>query len=316
MLAADMKPHAMSLLSTLQQYPSSSTLSKQVDAKELVNLYRYSLDLHPFDLGHKVATYLLQKHKEHLAPHTASLQQWLGAHEAKFLSLVQLLLLPNDKLSEPITAEMLSSAKGNLLSVEETLIKLYECRGQGDFEIKIKGSKTAERVHSYVLYANWPYFRAMYDTGLKEKREGCLELPGVGEDGGMALEVLQLLIELCYKPDMPPQDLKKRLNAAVAMHVLSAADLYSRNHEDGSDGVLDKLVELADTQVANGLTLDVCINVFKQATSYGLDEIAERAREMISQNIKALLADPKHRKEIRSLPSDMQWDLVWTCLAK
>jgi hypothetical protein len=165
------------------------------------------------------------------------------------MDLVGCLLLPNDKVLESITSQMLSSS-GSFLSLEETLMKLYESRGDADFEIKIKGSETREKVHSFVMYSNWPYFRTMYDAGLKEKSEHRLELPSVGDDGGMVPDVLQLIIELCYKPKMSKQDMMQLLDTDLASFILPVAGLYLENHENDSKGVLDYLVEAASSQIA------------------------------------------------------------------
>jgi transposase len=78
------------------------------------------------------------------------------------------------------------------------------------------------------------------------------------------------------------------------MHTLLVAKLYLVSHEDDSKGVLDDLAALAKSRVTERLTLETCIDVFEHATNYGMEDIAERAGEVISQNIK--LADPKRRR--------------------
>lgn len=313
-----MTPYAMSLLSRLQRYPAlTADRSTSVNIEELMQMYCYSLDLSPFEEGRQVVLYLLQKHKAALVPHMERLPEMLGRHSAKLMELMRVLIAAENQPNPPISHMV--ATKGNFLSVKDALHKLYDGRQRGDFELAIKGTNKKLRAHSYVLYASWPYFRHMFDANPKEKEQMRLELPGAGQDGGISWELLELIVELCYRPEVL-QKQRERVHAALALDVLAIANLYLLDHDGDeqkkSTGALDGLVELAQCQVVSGLTVDVCVEVFTKATEYGLEETAEAARNMIVNNIKILMADPNRRKEIRSLPTDVQLDLLWSCVTK
>lgn len=248
MLASDMKSVAMSLLSRLQSYPAVDNRSKSaVNVEELVQLYCYSLDLNPFDEGQHVALYLLQKHKAALASYTKRLPELLGKHANKLMGLMQVLQATgNAEPTAPITAQMLG-AISDFMTVKDALRKLYEQHEKGDFEIAIKGTDQKLRAHSFVLYALWPYFRLLFDTNMKEKQQMRLELPAVGQDGGISLEMLELIVELCYNPDALSEE---RVNEALALDALAIANLYLLDFEgEGqSDGPLDHLAKFAESQ--------------------------------------------------------------------
>jgi hypothetical protein len=252
-------------------------------------------------------------------PHLESVPQWLGNHAIQFIQLMKELLVPFDTLKPPITADMLAS-KGNFLGLAESIDALYRTRQNGDFEIVIKGSKAkAERVHSFVMYAMWPYFRHMYDAGMKEKHQGRLELPPFGEDGGMSPDVLQLIIELCYKPDALQTNAFERVTATVAMQILPIAQLYladDENSEEPKQGAFAQLVDLAQSQAVRGLTLDVCIHAYQQAIQYGLNLVADSALAMIVSNIKTLTANPERMAEFKALPSAILSELLRICASR
>jgi hypothetical protein len=314
LFATDMKPFAFSLLDRLQRHPATDTQKKGLNTQDLVETYAYCLDLNPFDEGHMAMLYLLQKNAMQLRPHMKSVPQWLGKHADTFIDLVQDLMVPFDTLELPITAEMLA-AKGNFLGLAETFEALYRIRHDGDFEISIKGDE-AEMVHSFVLYAMWPYFRQMYDAGMKEKREGRLELPAFGEDGGMSPEVLQLIIELCYNPDKLQTNADEGISAVIAMQILPIAQMYlagDAGPEESKHGIFTQLVDLAQAQVTGGLTLDSCIQVYQQGLYYGLDRVSESAGNMIVSNIKSLMATPERMAEFKALPAAILLQLFQTC---
>jgi hypothetical protein len=256
MSAAGMKSYAFLLLVRLQKFSIAAIQAQQtVSIQDLVQLYCYSLDLSPFDAGQKVAVYLLQKHIALLRPHMKSLPQWLGKHSDKLMDLVQAFAVPVDSVAAPITSQMIAT-KGNFLPLADTLVKLYSERHKADFEITIKKTGICEKVHSYVMYSMWPYFRHMYDANTKEKQQRRLELPAVGEDGGMSPQILQLIIEMCYKPGM--KDLRQRLSdAATAMQILSISNLYLVNHDDDAVGTFDGLLALAQRQTTSGINADL-----------------------------------------------------------
>jgi hypothetical protein len=303
-----MKSHAFLLLVRLQKFSIDAIQPQQtVSIQDLVQLYCYSLDLSPFDAGQKVAVYLLQKHIALLRPHMESLPQWLGKHSDKLMELVQAFVAPVDSVAAPITSQMIAT-KGNFLPLADTLVKLYSERHKANFEITIKKTDICEKVHSYVMYSMWPYFRHMYDANTKEKQQHRLELPAVGDDGGMSPQVLQLIIEMCYKPSM--KDLTQRVSdVATAMQILLIANLYLINHDDGAEGTFDRLIASAQHKIDTGLNADVCIDVFKQATALGLVDVANSARKVIFTNIGTLLSTPIHHDALRKLSQEMLFEL-------
>jgi hypothetical protein len=279
-----MKPHAFSLLARLQCYPTTPAQKQKVNVQELVQLYCYCLDLKPFEEGRQVALFLLQKHSTELKPHMASVPQWLGKHADAFINLIQDLIGAFDPTKVPITPSMLAE-KGNFASVAAVLEALYAERASGDFDIIIKGAKP-EKVHSYVMYARWPYFRQMYDANMKEKRQGKLALPASNEDGGMAPELLQLIIALCYKPNMLRDNSGQIVTLPVAIQLLSISDLY--------------FLDLGDESIAGA---------WKSAL--------EVARVVVVKNMKALEEekDPLLRA-IKDLPGPSLFELLRTSISQ
>jgi hypothetical protein len=284
----------------------------QKAAAELIGLYCYSLDLGNFIDGEKVAMYLLQKHRKLIASQAAQIQTLLGRHGNRFLDLVTM-FRANAEASSPLeTLQCASSGqRSSSSSIGESLAKLHATRQKSaDFTIVIKG-RCARKVHAFVMHSAWPYFRHMFDAGLKEKKERCLSLPHIDEDGGMDEKVLDLIIEVAYNRDLlwKRKQLRDKVNVELALQVLSVAELYLRAH-DGEENIVGKLV---DECAKFALDDDAhCIKVFSIASEFGMADIAAKAKRKIMSKLPALKKVDSTRHEIESLPKELVLDLLFS----
>jgi hypothetical protein len=278
---------AWGALSSLQNFDQRSLRIDQI-----VELYCYSLELQPFQHGLDVAIYLLKKRRTEIE--VKKLPELLGPHAGKLMDLMQILITTTSDIPAPLVPPHLDGRK--YLSLSETVQVLYDERNEtGDFVIAIFGSSTSFRVHSFAMYSSWPYFKMMYDSGFKEKQEHRLVLP-------LSSSMLELIIELCYRPEALGS-VKQHLDAQSAIEIVAHADLY-----------FDRLVTVAEQIAISGLNVHVCIQVFQKATAYGLADTAAAARQMIVTNIRALIRNPQRKKEIKSLPANLQLELLWSSL--
>jgi hypothetical protein len=283
---------------------------------ELIGLYCYSLDLANFDDGEKIAMYLLQKHRQLIAPQAAQIQTMLGRHGHRFFDLVTM-FIAQVEASSPLPTLQAESSETNStsFSVGEALIKLYSARQKtGDFTIQIKGRR-ARKVHAFVMHSAWPYFRHMFDAGLKEKQERRLSLPYIDEDGGVDEKALDLIIEVAYNRDLIWQrkQLRPKLSVELALQLLSVSELYLRAH-DGETNIFGKLVdECAKFALEDD---DHCIKVFNIASEFGMTDIAARAKARIISKLPALTSEESAKQEIEQLPKEHVLDLYFSYCAE
>jgi hypothetical protein len=298
---------------------------------DVLAMYTRSLDLR-YDAGTKLALYLLRKHKNDLP--VKQLPVLMKDHTEYMMDLMAELLPTNNANSN--APPIFKPQSGKCKSLADTLVRLYETREGADFNIVLKGhndntsNSSPMRCHAFVLHARWPYFRAMFDAGMREMQRAKLELPGVGEDGGMHPLVLQAILDVIYLGAVQPNTIKL-FNPAVALQLLSVQELYlssfdakeqkQENGGGGGDGVGDamasafsSLIEWATQLVDRGLNVDNCVEVYKTALEVQAEEVAERSKVLIVANIKRLMANPKHSAAILSLPHDVQLPLLWKCI--
>jgi hypothetical protein len=292
---------------------------------DVLAMYTRSLDL-CYDAGTKLALYLLRKHKNDLP--VKQLDVLMKGHNV--MDLIAELLSTDNSNAPPI----FKPQPGKCKSLADTLVRLYETREGADFNIVLKGHNDNKsnsppmRCHAFVLHARWPYFRAMFDAGMRETQRAKLELPGVGEDGGMHPLVLQAILDVIYLGAVQPNTIKL-FNPAVALQLLSVQGLYlssfdakEQKQENGGGGsVCDamasaflSLIEWATQLVDRGLNVDNCVEVYKTALEMQGEVMAERSMVLIVANIKRLVANPKHSAAILSLPHDVQLPLLWKCI--
>jgi hypothetical protein len=303
---------------------------------DVLAMYTRSLDLR-YDAGTKLALYLLRKHKNDLP--VKQLPVLMKDHTEYMMDLVaELVPTNNANFNSP---PIFKPQSGKCKSLTDTLVRLYETREGADFNIVLKGhndntpNSAPMRCHAFVLHARWPYFRAMFDAGMREMQRAKLELPGVGEDGGMHPLVMQAILDVIYLGAVQPNTIKL-FNPAVALQLLSVQELYLSSFDakeqkqengggDGGDGDGDgdgdatasaflSLIEWATQLVDRGLNVDNCVEVYKTALEMQVEEVAERSKSLIVANIKLLMANPKHSAAILSLPHDVQLPLLWKCI--
>eukprot|EP01122_Echinamoeba_exundans_P001031 TRINITY_DN1097_c0_g1_i13.p1 TRINITY_DN1097_c0_g1~~TRINITY_DN1097_c0_g1_i13.p1 ORF type:complete len:643 (-),score=86.15 TRINITY_DN1097_c0_g1_i13:79-2007(-) len=211
---------------------------------QLIGLYCHSLDLGPFVEGEQVALYLLRKYRLVIAPSTRLIPSLLGQHQSKLIELMAM-FVGSIEATEPDSAphQSVGCASTSRPVMEALALMFGDRQKNGDFEIVIKG-RAARKVHGFVMYAAWPYFRHMCDAGMKEKEARRLELPGATDDddaaairmdGGPVMDeaVLDLIIEVAYTQSlvMTPRKLRGRLSVELALSVLSVSELYLRSDE-------------------------------------------------------------------------------------
>jgi hypothetical protein len=283
-----------------------------------------------------LALYLLRKHKNSLP--VKQLPALMKDHTEYMMDLMaELLSTDNANSNAP---PIFKPQSGKCKSLTDTLVRLYKTREGADFNIVLKGhndntsNSSPMRCHSFVLHARWPYFRAMFDAGMREMQRATLELPSVGEDGGMHSLVMQAILDVIYLGAVQPNTIEL-FNPAVALQLLSVQELYlssfnakEQKQENGGGGgggngdgdgdamasAFLSLIEWATQLVDRGLNVDNCVEVYKTALEMQVEEVAERSKVVIVANIKRLMANPNHSAAILSLPHDVQLPLLWKCI--
>jgi hypothetical protein len=282
-------------------------------AAELIGLYCYSLDLPNFVDGEKIAMYLLQKHRKLIAPQTAQIQTLLGRHSNRFLDLVTMFIDNAEAISPLQTLQCASSDRSPSNSIGESLAKLHASRQKtGDFTIVIKGQR-ARKVHAFVMHSAWPYFRRMFDAGLKEKQERRLSLPQIGEDGGVDEEVLDLIIELGYYRDLVQrtEQLRGKLSVGLALQILSISELYLQS-DAGETNIYTTLVEEC-TQFAFEDD-DHCLKAYRLAIELKMDNFASQAKQSVLRKFPKLAKEPATKQQTEALPKKQLHDLLFSYL--
>lgn len=229
-------------------------LTKKRPIESFVWLHCYAVDL-DFDLGQKVTLFLLRKNKASLAAGIKNLPKWMGRFSDQALELAGK-LISHEELRKPINIAELpqQKTKKKFMTIPETMVKLLRDESSGGssssstsgapFHVRVRGCPS-RRVHAFVLYSRWPFFRKMFDSGFKEKESRLLELPNQNEEGGMHPDVLEIILEFAYTGRL--EKAEKRVDHAVATQILHVADLYLDNYGDG-DNPFTPLIRLAQRQ--------------------------------------------------------------------
>jgi hypothetical protein len=271
--------------------------------EQLIGLYCYIIDLGPFNNGEMVALSMMQKHRKLIAPATSQIPALLGRHSDRCMGLIAHLIENTDSVSFKSSNHSPGPSSPVPGSLADALAQMHVAREtEGDFEIAINGCAT-RKVHSFVMYSVWPYFRLMCEAGMAEKQTRRLVLPGANEDGCMDEAVLDLIIEVGYKPDFILKVLRERLNVELAIAVLSVSELYLRSSDK----------ETRYKQLYN-LLVDECarfalkheenyVLVFQIAKEHGMADVALKAKSLIISKLKQLMEKGSQtRAQIEALP--------------
>lgn len=302
-----MAPEAREALLGLQAATPETHFSENL-VENLIALYCYCLELEAPEECQRIVLYLLTKYQALIAPDAEKLPHLLSKHPERVLPLIKMMWSAAGKsLSLPLDPyEPVPTVASQCMSVKHSIEVLFDAREEGDFDLVITATKHEYKAHSYVLYAGWPYFRLMYDTGMRERHAHRLELGTA--TGGILPEVLELIIELCYHPDAL-ETMDKRVDAILALHILHSA-MYLRTSDTPTTAV-EGLLQVAQHQAIHDVKLDNCIAVFKQATDFLAAEVALAAEKIIVEELATVLASDDYRKQLAALPQEMQLHLLW-----
>jgi hypothetical protein len=277
---------------------------------DLVSLYCYSLELSSFEEGQQIVRYLLQRNRSALSPLMKNLPQLLGKFEDHLFDFMALVVMDDPPATLTRNQSLVPVCSPSL---EIVLQRLFDTREKdGTFEIVINGCPP-QRVHSFVLYSRWSYFRHMIDAGMREASQRSLKLPSVDADGGMHPEVLTLILEVAYTMKFDAD----KLSEDLSLSLLSIAGLYLQGYENhSSDNVFQKVIHAAKKKILNGINPASCVRIFKAASDLQLDTAAQRAADVIVANFQSLIADSGHESTLKALPTALQCQILWRVVGK
>lgn len=252
---------------------------------------------------------LLLSHKTSLP--SKKFPELLKNHSDCLFELVQFLLEGN-QLPLPTKHEGDESAPVAPKSLNECLQTLLKTKNGSDFEILIGSDKKHKfACHSFVLYARWPYFKRLLDSGMSETKSKKLSLPAPGKDCGMPPVFLRAILEVCYQGNLS-SELRKDLSPSVAMQALATRDLYVDDSEDEQEERTFKhLIHFCQQQADSGLSVENCVDTYKVALELGVDAMAQKAKQLFVNNIKNVMKNPSQIETLFSLRESEQISLLW-----
>jgi hypothetical protein len=198
-----------------------------------------------------------------------------------------------------------------VMTLEACLETLLATRADADFEIAIDGENEPIPVHFFVLYARWPYFRHMFDSALRNREERRLVLPASNTDNGIQKHILDVIIKFLYS-NTDPSD--SDLDGSGALQLLEVSGLYLSRDEEPE--LFKSLISWASERVNEVMTLYDAVEVFSIAAPLRLDQVASCAKDLIVENIERLMNNEQRSRELKSLPSDLLFDLFKDALKR
>jgi hypothetical protein len=291
----------------------SSSLKKLDSSQKSLELVGWVLRLQRYGADcNKVLGKLIRKHKKalHVAAVAGALQILQVADADKLAQDIATILAHKSSLA--LSGDEVRSSH---LSLMECGLRLLELGTGADFEIVILSpTPTVFKCHSFILHARWPYFNALVGSNMKESHNMRLELPDETKDGGVSPILIQSILEIAYIGVLT-KETRERLTLPVILRAAKALPIYL-SAPDGLDSTFLDLAAQIDIAHKFGLSLDNCIEVYKAAKEVNNEEFIGRSKDLVTTYIKDILADPKRRMQLFSLPQDVQNELLWTCLAK
>jgi hypothetical protein len=198
-------------------------------------------------------------------------------------------------------------------SLVAALEALYTTQEGADFEIYIDG-QLFRRCHSWVAQTRWPYFKAMLASGMRESHDGKLNLVGIQHEGGIHPQALEAILEYVYTGHAPN---KFEMSLERAIGIIAASSLYlfdtseRTSDVDGTSKLFAPLLNVAHQVCQQPLNLNNCISTMKIALEFDDEELQQRARNTFIMHIKHIGRDKQLRAQLRTLPIDVQMDLLW-----
>lgn len=192
-----------------------------------------------------------------------------------------------------------------------------------DYTVRVGGQLDIP-VHKTVIWARWPYFRFMMDSGMAEANSGVLEL-GTREQSGLEIEAWIALLYFFYS------DSPALFKPHTALQLLSFTDMYRITSLDVETGGTDPSAKNADLKALPGFehlldtckllidgmpTVDGAISLHRLALEYGNAQVLERTKRTIVANLPSIFRDEKLKSRFEELPVEEKYGLLEEAFGK
>eukprot|EP00917_Polyrhabdina_sp_WS-2016_P032409 GHVP01069134.1.p1 GENE.GHVP01069134.1~~GHVP01069134.1.p1 ORF type:complete len:525 (+),score=84.18 GHVP01069134.1:825-2399(+) len=134
-------------------------------------------------------------------------------------------------------------------------------------DVKIKLGETELSAHRAVLYSKCDYFRSLFNSSMKETKEGCVSLPF------SSTEIAELILKFLY--GVPVRGIPTTLKDLAAL--IEATDLLGMDvlKEVAEEAILQRYVNEQDL-----------INLIQQVKNLPVPNVRKAAAKLIASNVK------------------------------
>jgi len=182
---------------------------------------------------------------------------------------------------------MKNSPIGKELSLKDTLSALFESKEESDWTITVSTPSVGQdslsnsfAVHSFVLYARWPYFQTMSGSNLTESRTKCLTLPSDLREGGLTKGALLALLKVIYCDEVSSH---KPLDLLDGLSLQCNCELYQLQTD-----MVTWFDELIRAATLSTISASNCVAYFTLAKELQMEWLATEALSCVVENWESL----------------------------
>ncbi|GBF94017.1 hypothetical protein Rsub_07285 [Raphidocelis subcapitata] len=150
-----------------------------------------------------------------------------------------------------------------------------------------EGLRGEFRVHRMILEARSPYFRGLLGSSMAEAREGRLVVRE------LLPPVVRAVLHFIYTDELPDELQGPNLEAAMAQHLLVAADMYQ----------LGRLRRICERRLCETVDAETAATTLALAEQNHAEELKRVCLDFVSKNLAQVMATDGYRHMTRSCPS-------------
>lgn len=151
------------------------------------------------------------------------------------------------------------------------------------------------KVHDWVLYARWPYFRRLMNTNLAEANARRLELPSGSMDRNLLLAFLHYIYTqstASFDSDMLRLEL---------LHIASLFDLVDLARPPVPNSHFKRLIEHCQVALDGPFTVETCVSRYKVLAELGSPVQVAAIGRYLLDNFSTLMKTPEVALELQEL---------------
>ncbi|CAD7696911.1 unnamed protein product [Ostreobium quekettii] len=162
-------------------------------------------------------------------------------------------------------------------------------------DVKITVEDETFEAHRFILEARSPVFHALLNIPMREGSEGVADIKDIQPP------VFKALLFFMYTDSLPDELEDGQMDAAIAQHLLEAADRYQ----------LVRLRRICERRLCQTVDVDTVATTLTLAEQNHAEELKRVCLDFVARNLSAVIATDGYQHMLASCPS-LQADIIKT----